>query len=118
MASRAVPSYVNRTTLNPTVSEGLDEAAGYWEVQWALVHSSGLPKTRLYDHAPVICVLDASQPWRHPCQYLHCVMHWDPGAEHGIIAARGNGHGFRLDQLHHPKGVAVEHDGALLVVSR
>jgi hypothetical protein len=29
----------------------------------------------------------------------HRVMRWDPGAEHGIIVAGGNGSGIRLNQL-------------------
>jgi sugar lactone lactonase YvrE len=45
----------------------------------------------------------------------HRVVRWEQGAAEGIVVAGGKGPGARSDQLHYPRGVAVDESGALLV---
>lgn len=45
----------------------------------------------------------------------HRVVHWARGAAEGIVVAGGKGAGNRPDQLHCPRGVAVDSSGDLLV---
>jgi len=43
------------------------------------------------------------------------VVHWAIGASEGVVVAGGKGPGNKTDQLHCPRGVALDGSGALLV---
>lgn len=45
----------------------------------------------------------------------HRVVYWARGAKEGVVVAGGKGAGSRPDQLHCPRGVAVDSFGGLLV---
>ncbi|CAF1428794.1 unnamed protein product [Adineta ricciae] len=43
------------------------------------------------------------------------VMKWRKDAQEGIVVAGGNGRGENLNQLNHPQGIIVDHEGRIYV---